>query len=795
PGSAEPLRLAFDRGPADVRVDVLMRAAFGGQLSTTAVAPLVARALDDEDAGVRRVAFAVKVLERRALAHVLRGRDETFGQALREIGRRAVHVRAGLLGVLAARDGGKGAKGASEPSDEAIGEALAAIPGAGEAGAEPAEDDLVPLLSAMACRSPDTALRGARGLAKLGDARALGALLQLSREPAAALRREAASSLQDLSDQRAKKRLVWMLNDPDADVRRAALAALERFEGAGTIAVAEASLRASQEDVRVSGLNVLVKLGAGAEADRLLGDALEDEAPKVREEAFRTLWAWHTKDPAPALDRALAGRFADVRGRAVRELEALGKDHDWARGRLHAAVGDRDAGVGRAAYEALVKLEGKAAPAAHVEAMGSAHAALRAEGAKGAVDAPLEAVRGALMKQLADDEPAPRLAAIEALDRLAPAEGGPLYAGLQSSFLDLKVRAAELLAPRHDEQLIDAVRALLADKTLEQRLPAPVVADLRTRAAVALATLGSPRTLKYLATELIKDPLPLVREQAARGLATASRKGDEGYLLDHLAHPEVAVRSWAAEGLARLGDARALPVLTGTLRADHPPLRLGAVLGFAALGAEGYGGMLQGLEDPSRDVQEYVFAVLLARDLRAFRRGEAPDLLASALSSLRPDIRFAAARALEMRADPEHDLAHLIEALMPPRPEKAADMKDWPAEEGRGRIIVGLAEALSGDQPDQRHAAANVLRLRNKPLEFFREARRVARPRLAGTPWTPDTAPRGPAEGDAKPPKGWLRRLFAEGAEGAKGVTAAEEVPDAERGRLRRLAFGAYVGL
>lgn len=800
PGSAEPLRLAFDRGPADVRVDVLMRAAFGGLLSTTAVAPLVARALDDEDAGVRRVAFAVKVLERRALAHVLRERDESVGQALREIGRRAVAVRSGLLGVLEARDSGKsGAKGPAEPSDQAVADALGAIPGVGEAGAGLVEDDLVPLLSAMACRSPDTALRGARGLAKLGDTRALGALLQLSREGAPALRREAAASLQDLSDPRAKKRLIWMLNDADADVRRAALRALERFEGAGSLAIAEASLRSSQEDVRVSGLDALVKLGAagkpGAEAEQLLGDALEDEAPKVREEAFRTLWAWHTREPERALERALSARFADVRLRAVRELDTLGKDQAWARVRLHAAVGDRDLGVGRGAYEALVKLEGKAEPAAYIEAMASLHAPLRAEGAKGSVEAPLEAVRGPLMKQLADDEPAPRLAALEALDKLAPAEGGPLYAGLQSSHYDLKVRAAELLATRHDDQLIDTVRGLLADKSLEQKFPAAVLADLRTRSAMALATLGSPRTVKYLATELIKDTLPLVREQAARGLATAGRKGDEGYLLDHLAHAEVAVRSWAAEGLARLGDARALPVLTGTLRDSHPPLRIGAVLGFAALGPEGYGGMLQGLEDPSREVQEYVFAVLLARDLRAFRRGESPDLLASALSSQRSDVRFAAARALEMRADPERYLAHLIEALMPPRPEKAADMKEWPPEEARGRIVVGLAESLAGDQPDQRHAAANVLRLRNKPLEFFREARRVGRPRLAGAGFTPDTAPRAQAESDAKPAKGWLRRLFAEGAEGAKSGPAAGEVPDAERDRLRLLAFGAYVGL
>src|SRR5262249_29493923 len=43
------------------------------------------------------------------------------------------------------------------------------------------EDDLVPLLQATASRSLDTCLRGARGLAVLGDPRAFGLLLQLSR--------------------------------------------------------------------------------------------------------------------------------------------------------------------------------------------------------------------------------------------------------------------------------------------------------------------------------------------------------------------------------------------------------------------------------------------------------------------------------------------------------------------------------------------------------------------------------------------------------------------------------------
>src|SRR5262249_50822502 len=154
------------------------------------------------------------------------------------------------------------------------------------------------------------------------------------------------------------------------------------------------------------------------------------------------------------------------------------------------------------------------------------------------------------------------------------------------------------------------------------------------------ATLGASRTVRYFATELLKDDTAEVREQAARGLSTASRRGDEGFLLDALGHQDVWVRSWAADGLSRLGDARALPVLTGTLRHDHLPIRFSAVISFAALGPEGYGGMLQGLEDATREVQEITFAIVLARDLQAFRAGLPPDLLTSALSSQRPEVRF-----------------------------------------------------------------------------------------------------------------------------------------------------------
>ncbi|HZI12622.1 MAG TPA: HEAT repeat domain-containing protein, partial [Myxococcus sp.] len=343
------------------------------------------------------------------------------------------------------------------------------------------------------------------------------------------------------------------------------------------------------------------------------------------------------------------------------------------------------------------------------------------------------------------------------------------------------------------EDIIEPMRALIADKDLERQYPPGFLAPLRIRASRALASLGSRRLLGFFATVLLPNELGDIQEQGGRGLATASRRGDEGYLLDALGHASVAVRSWAADGLSRLGDVRALPVLTGNLRHDHLPIRLGSILSFAALGPEGDGGLLHGLEDRAREVQEMVFAIVLARDLRASRRGEPPDLLTSALSSGRPEVRYAAARALEVRTEPDASRAHLVEALLPPRPEKAGDMKDWPSEEDRAKRMVGLAEALSSDQPEQRYAAAQVLLLRNKPLDYFREAQKVARPRTLEAPWKPETDP-GASAVQAGTGKSWLRRLFSATKPGVPGASP-EAATSAERQHLRRLAFGAYVGL
>jgi ParB family chromosome partitioning protein len=106
----------------------------------------------------------VKVLATPALSGWLEPKDESFGRAVIDLCRRVVQ----LEGVSD-----------KEPTQEQLDAARSKLVKKGSASAVPGETDPEPLLAALACRSPDTALRGARALAILGDMRALGALLTM----------------------------------------------------------------------------------------------------------------------------------------------------------------------------------------------------------------------------------------------------------------------------------------------------------------------------------------------------------------------------------------------------------------------------------------------------------------------------------------------------------------------------------------------------------------------------------------------------------------------------------------
>jgi ParB family chromosome partitioning protein len=763
--SLEPLRTALAKGHADVRLETVVRLGFHANTNA-----LLESALDDADELVRSMAFLVLVARRKSLVSRLRAVDARIHDSLLELEKRGTFV---------------------EESS---------------AGGEQKE----PLFAALASRHADSALRAARSLALLGDARAVGALLQLSREAAREVRLAVVEALLLASrslpgDDRPRTRLEWLLDDSEQIVRGAAFESLAKL--AEPLELVKIALSASHQDVRVRALKILVDAKRSEDSEKLLADALDDEAANVRSEAFRTLWAWHPKDPRVPLERGAASRHADVRLRVVSELER--QKAAWARPLLLALVKDATSEVGAAAYRALTKEDAdKKRAEVHLAAMSSSRSDVRALGAAGSVHAPAAAVKNALVEGIREDQPAVHLAAIEAADVLLPDDEVPFAAALGSVFYELRVRAGELLGRRKNLRGVAAMKELLSIPKTRLDRPSD---QLRHRAARALADAGDVAATPFL-IGLLEDEDPLVREMGARGLATACRPGGEAPLVAALAHPDLPVRSWAAEGLARFGDVRALPVLAGTQQHSHRPIRIGAILGFVALGAEGIRGIFQGLADPDREIQDLVFAIIVARDRALLREGHAPDLLLAALSSLHPEIRFAAARALESRFSPEAYEELALELVGPKKPEKAGDLKKWPNEEKRRALVNLVVMALASDDPAKRYASAQVLSLRSQPESYFTAAERL-KPASVDQTWVPHA---GGAEEKNQPRKvGWIRRLFgkqtkpqgtvATAAERVltvirfRGATAHRPVPPASEGFSRseatQLVFGAYAGL
>lgn len=818
--SVEPVRIAMQRGPGDIRKAALLRLGRARKLTAAATPEatelarsLIEAGLDDDDADVRKTAFLISVGSRAQLAVQLRSIDEQTRKSLDKL-----------------EKDGRFADSLDDLSDAA--------------GALP-ENQLEPLFAALTCRNPDTALRAARCLGLLRDSRATGALLQISREHDSDVRLAAVEALQAAAmampaDTRLTARLEWLLDDAHASVRSAAFEALAKLaepDGAGgELELAALTLRCSREDIRLRALPILVKFGGrgkyarqkdlASRADELLGDALDDETAKVRGEAFNTLWAWHSSKPQTPLTRGAACRHADIRKRVVTELARVkGREPGhWADDALLALLEDASAQVGLAALDVFTDKKAskttKASDRKRAEvyrgALASPRPEVRAAGCKRlpksqAKDAQADELRQRLIALVRDEHPPVHTAAIEAIDRLFPTDAEGFAAAFGSIFYDLRVRACELCGKRRDTRAIAPASELLTIPETHINRPSDAI---RQRAARALADIGDPGTIPFY-VGLLDDKDDVVREMGSRGLATSCRPGDEKPLVDALSHDDLPVRSWVAEGLARLGDDRAVPVLAGTLGHDHQPIRLGAIMGFVALGPDGVRGILQGLDDDNRAIQDLVFAVIVARDVALARAEEAPDLLLSALASAHPEIRFAASRILESRITRKSDaqLGALAQQLVGPRkPDKASEMKDWPDEAERRTRLDVLIAALASDHPAQRYAAAQVLSLRGQPLAFWREAGRLIGPSAANRPRIPYT--NWESDETIEPRKrGWIRSLFTRGEprreESATeralavlkfaGATESRSAPARDTSftdeHARRLAFGTYAGL
>lgn len=688
PRSPEPNLVALGSKHADVRRLALLRLYRRGLLGDSAVQSALRRRLEDPSPDVRLTAFLLTLHTRERLLGALRSRDPDLQRQIAEL--EATPIDSETAGKIAAKVAGK----------------LAAFFGKGVQD----EADLDPLLQATASRALDTCLRGARGLAILGDPRAFGLLLQLSREDDKSARAWVCRALASLGDARAVERLRSLLHDGEAEVRDAAFTALEALHKADPLLAAESGLNASHEDVRRRGLQALTaelrKDPSSAPALALLTRALNDGAQSVRAEAFKSTLS--ILQPT-ALGTAGALRFAarsihpEVRREVLNEATAQIGD-PWGWDLLLEFFNDPDPALRNEAFGVAAK---KTKGLEILDAgLGSRYADLRKRSVDELVKKHTAAAQALLFRALDDEDRDVRLAA---LGSLVAADAKPSLAqALENPHADVRLRAAKALARHGDPKALAPLVALAtAPEPLEKERQADWLA-LAESALDGLGELGDPSPLLHLIPAL-DSPHAAIRKQAARALVWVARPGATDALRQALQHGDPEVKYHAALGLAYAGDASVSSLVFSDAAAKVLSVgeRIAAAL---ALGAAGEDRLVVFLDDANDQTRGRALLLLLMREWKD-PQGTAARCLAC-LSSRTPRFRLTAARALEALSDPVA-FAAFVTSLVNDRGDKPA----WTIP---GATVDALAELLVHGPSQLRARSARLLgRLSaDEPHEF-----------------------------------------------------------------------------
>jgi ParB family chromosome partitioning protein len=621
-----------------------------------------------------------------------------------------------------------------------------------------AESDLEPLLQAAASRALDTCLRGVRGLAVLGDPRAFGMLLQLSREESPAARAEVCQALAALDDPRAVDRLRSLLFDSAANVRDAAFSALLRLQSSEPLRAAEAGLNAPFEDVRRRGLEAVAGVlrqqpelaeSAGPALD-LLGQALNDSDAGVRKEAFKTgLNLQVSGGGVRTLRFLLHSIHADVRREVLTETMAqVGEAWAWAL--LLEFYNDPDPRLREEAFTFAVRKNKELPPLE--AALLSQFPDIRCQAVDALIKKHTDPAQALLVRAVDDVEKVVRQRALEAL--VGADAQGPLTAALASPHADVRVRAARALARHGSAAALRPLVALASAPEPQEQERRPDWLALAESALEGLAELGDPAALPSL-TPLLRSEHATLRQKAAEALAWVALPNLLETLRQAMQHDDPQVKYHAALGLAYTGD----PLVASLVFSDTAAAVLTSgerLVAAFTLGQAGEDRLSAFLDDA--DEGRRTWAVLLLMLLELAARQEAPVRCLAVLAARPPRVRLIAARALERFADPAAFRDFVVQLVN--------DRGDSPAWKVSAAVVDDLANLLVHGSPAVRARTAHLL------------------VHLTGS----DAAPWEQAWGLHA---GRYREELSRLRQAARPTSALRYTP----AQLQDLAFGAYVGL
>lgn len=636
--SPEPSVIAIKSDKADMRQLALIRSYQRKLLDNSRIAGVVRRSGEDPHADVRRTAFLVALFSRTKLAQAIRERDPELHRQLFELEHFTVDPQ-------------------EKPKRR---EAPKLTPGKLTLDV----DDYEPLLAAMASRVLDTCLLGARSLALLGDARALGTLLQLSREEDAPARVQVCQALAALADARAAQRLETLVNDAAAEVRDAAYTALENIYQKQPLEAADIGLKSAHVDVRRRALKTLAsairKTKAKKIDDRaqqLMLRALNDSDDKLSGEAFKTTLGLKIDGNAHASLRFALGSVRDhVRHEVLTETMAQDKE-EWAHQLLIDLLDDPTEHIRKDAFEHLLG-EKKGRDIAPMQAaLKSRYVDVRLLATHSLIKLKTDAAQQALVSAIDDDHPKVRAEALEALVHINAVD--ILQQAMASQHADVRLRAACARALYHDEQaqapLVQAATAPVPERDADK----PRWEQNAIVALDGLATLGFGEVIPLLVPLLSSDNGNL-RKAAATAISRCARPTHVDLLKTPLQHEDAEVRFRIALALAFCQEPVALPMVfsdeAGKVLSEKD--RLLAAVTYGEL-TETHLATL--LDSSTAWIRNAAFLILLVRDWR--EHDGTPARVLTALSAQDPRIRIAAAKALETFGDEREFASFLIEFM------------------------------------------------------------------------------------------------------------------------------------
>ena len=626
--SPEPTMLASKSKMPDTRRLGLIRAFQRNLLDDSRVAGTVRRSGEDSDADVRRTAFLVALLSRKKLAKAIRERDKELHRQLFELENFSV-------------DPTKGSKTKEPPKVKETKFTLSS-------------DDYEPLFSAMSSRAVDTSLLGARCLAVLGDPRALGTLLQLSREEDSGTRVQVCQALAALSDARAAQRLETLVNDTAAEVRDAAYSALENIHDAARQEAADIGLQSSHVDVRRRALKTLstaMRKSKRKKIDdhsrKLMLRALNDDDKSVSGEAFKTTLGLKIDGAEEATLRFALG---SVRTNVRREVltEAMAHDKlEWAQKLLVDLLNDPSPKIRIDAYEYLLKM-GRGRDIAPMQSgLQSQYSDVRLRATESLIKLKTKAAQEALVTAIDDDDPAVRSQAIKALINVNAVE--IVQQAMTSRYTDVRLQAACARAMFHDKNAKEPLVQTATAAEPEREADKP---QWEKNAVVALNGLGMLGFEEFVPVllPLIQNQHQGIRRGAVSAISRCARPSQIELLKPALQHSDMHVRFRVALGLAFCQEPTALSVVfsdeSKKVLSDKD-LFMAAV----AYGESTETHLYSMLDSSVLWIRNATFLVLMLRDWKA--HDGSPTRVLAALSARDPRIRLAAAEALESFDDSE----------------------------------------------------------------------------------------------------------------------------------------------